>query len=190
MSTSGTPEWEVALVARLHDGDETALRELMDAYFQTVADVAFRYLRTTDDARDVAQEVFIRLWERRGALAPTGKLVHYLRRVARNSALDRLDRDAAAMRLERTLTSEYEIVRPHEENRGAMEVDMAELSQAVRRAMEELSPRVREVAGLYLEQGLEPGEIARLLGVAPRTVYNQLRTAMQRLADALGGWPR
>jgi RNA polymerase sigma-70 factor (ECF subfamily) len=190
MPTFGTPEWEAALVARLQADDETALRELMDAYFDTVAEVAFRYVRTTDAARDVAQDLFIRLWERRLLLEPTGQLVHYLRRAARNAALDVLDRDAAAARLAQKLASEYELIRPYNENMGANEVDTDELNQALHRAVEGLSPRVREVVLLHIEQGLEPGEIAQLLGTAPRTVYNQLRKAMQHVTDALSGWQR
>lgn len=190
MPASGTPEWEAALVLRLREGDETALRELMEVYFDTVADVAFHYVRNTDDARDVAQLVFIRVWENRQTLLVTGQLVHYLRRAARNAALDMLARDASAARLAHHVTAEYDVVRPYDENLGASQVDIDELNQAVRRAMATLSPRVREVASLYLEQGLEPGEIAQLLRVAPRTVYNQLRKAMRTLANTLEGWPR
>lgn len=190
MPTFGTPEWESAILNRLRANDEAALRQLMEAYFDTVANVAFRYVRDPDAARDIAQNVFISVWNHRLTPPTPGKLVHYLRRAARNTALNAIDRDAAAARLASTLTSDSAIFHPYEENRGASEVDVEELRQAVQRAMAKLSPRVREVALLHLEQGLQPGEIAQLLGVAPRTVYNQLRKAMHYLAEALGGWPR
>ncbi|HXC24637.1 MAG TPA: sigma-70 family RNA polymerase sigma factor [Gemmatimonadaceae bacterium] len=188
MPTVGTSEWEASIITRLQASDETALRELMQAYFDNVADVAFRYVRTVDGARDVAQDVFIRLWERRLSLVPSGHIIHYLRRAARNAALDALDRDASANRLAESLQYESDLIRPQAENLGISAVEADELHQAVRDAMRALTPRVREVALLYLEQGLEPGEIAQLLGVAPRTVYNQLRTAMRTVGETMSGW--
>jgi RNA polymerase sigma-70 factor (ECF subfamily) len=187
-SPSATLAWQSAIVVRLRANDDSALSELMGAYFDAVADVAFHYVRTIDAARDVAQTVFIRVWEHRHSLEVSGNIVHYLRRSARNAALDALDRNAAAARLAATVALDLELFHPHDDNSGLSAVEAHELTEAVRHAVGDLPPRVREVALLYLEQGLEPGEIAQVLGTAPRTVYNQLRRAMQHLTQVLGAW--
>ena len=179
---------DLALVQRLNADDETALAELMRDHFDAVADIAFHYVRSVDAARDIAQTVFIRLWEHRRTLRLTGNVIHYLRRSARNAALDALDRDAAAARLAATVALDCTLVPLRDEGDRMRELEARELTEAVQRATRLLPPRVREVTALYLEQGLEPGEIAHLLGTAPRTVYNQLRRAMRELAAALADW--
>jgi RNA polymerase sigma-70 factor (ECF subfamily) len=183
------PVSEPDVIARLREGEEHALRTIMERYFDTVTDVALHYVRHVDVARDIAQEVFIRVWHRRRTLDPTAPIVHYLRRAARNASLDALDRDKAAGKLATTLAAAVN-GDAYGENLGAQSLEMGDIHAAVHRALATLSPRVREVATLYIEGGFEPGEIAELLNVAPRTIYNQLRTAMQTLKPALAEWAR
>lgn len=162
----------------------------MHAYLGDVVAIAFTYVRREDVAADVAQEVFIRVWERREGLDPAGQLSHYLRRAARNAALNVLARDAAAARLAESLVREFAVEPRAAENAGAAAVEGQELDPRVRDAIAALSPRVREIVLLYIERGMEPGEIATLLSVAPQTVYNQLSRAMKTLALSIRHDPR
>jgi RNA polymerase sigma-70 factor (ECF subfamily) len=173
------------LIVRLRADDERALEEAMRAYLTDVAAVAFTYVRNSDTAADVAQDVFIRVWERRHALDPSGRLLHYLRRAARNTALKVLERDAAAARLAAALLREYAVLPHHAGNAGLSAVEAQEFNRQVREALVALPPRVREIVLLSHERAMTPGEIATLLGVAPQTVYNQLGRAMKTLARAL-----
>jgi RNA polymerase sigma factor (sigma-70 family) len=172
------------LIVRLLADDERALEDAMRAYLSDVVAIAFSYVRTRDVAADVAQDVFIKTWARRHTLDPSGNLLHYLRRAARNTALHVLERDAASARFERSLTQEYTVLRSHDENTGLTTLEAEEFNQQVRDVLGGLSPRVREIAILYHERAMEPGEIAAMLDVAPQTVYNQLGKAMKVLAQA------
>src|SRR5690349_14372169 len=96
-----------ALVARLHADDERALSDLMDTQYDDVVALAYHYVRTSDVARDIAQDVFISVWERRRQLRADGNIPAYLRRATRNLALTLLARDASAARLEDSLLREY-----------------------------------------------------------------------------------
>jgi RNA polymerase sigma-70 factor (ECF subfamily) len=171
------------LIGRIRHNDESALAEAMDLYADDVIAIAFHSVRNMDVANDVAQDVFIRLWERRHDLA-VENLAYYLRRAARNAAISVLRQDAVLARTKQAVATEYETVRTHVVNHGMSVVEADELTQRIRTTLATLSPRVQEIALLYHEQAFEPGEIAMLLGVAPQTVYNQLRTAMQALARA------
>lgn len=170
-----------ALIMRLRANDEQALRTVMEARYDDVVAIAYHYVRTYDLAHDVAQQVFIGLWGRRHTLREDGSLIGYLRRAARNTALKLLAHDASAARLEEALAREYMAVRPHDENLGLSDVEAAEFNARVQSVLSTLSPRVREVALLYHERGLDPIEIATMLDIAPATVYVQLRKATQAL---------
>jgi RNA polymerase sigma factor (sigma-70 family) len=181
-SFAGASDKEI--VAQLQRGNEQGLAALMARYFDDIAEVAFHYLGNRDVAGDVAQDVFIRLWNRRESLDENKPIIHYLRRASRNRAYDVLDSDSSARRTAGRAFGDYNAAVLHDVNTGPRSVEQDEIDAAVYRAAEALSPRVREVALLYY-RGLQPGEIAEMLEVAPRTVYNQLRTALPVLAKAL-----
>jgi RNA polymerase sigma-70 factor (ECF subfamily) len=156
----------------------------MDQYLDDVTGIAFHYTQTIDLAVDVAQDVFIKIWEVRRTLDPSGDIVRYLRKTARNAALNAVRHEATLNRLQQAAVREWAIIQPHLDHEGLRSIEIEEFNAEVRTILSRLSPRVQEVALLYHQRGLEPGEIASLLGVAPQTVYNQLRTAMQALSRA------
>ncbi len=170
-----------ALIEKLRAGDESALRIAMDRYFGDIIAIAFHYVGTSDVANDIAQDVFIQVWQNRERLDSTGNLGHYLRRAARNRSLKVLRHEAAVARLEQAVVREYEISHTQSQVNGTHQLETEEFVQQVRAVFGTLSPRVREIALLYHEGGLEPAEIATMLGIAPQTVYNQLQTVMRAL---------
>jgi RNA polymerase sigma-70 factor (ECF subfamily) len=188
MSGAGASDRDTILLARLRNDDERALDELLEAHFDDVASLAFHYVHTRDIAREIAQDAFIRLWEHRHTFEPRADVIHFLRRVAYRRALEVLRHTSRVTRLETRVADESALLMAHAANDGAAAVQRDEFDQKVRRVAAALSPRVREVFFLYYERGFEPGEIALFLDVAPRTIYNQLRTAMQHFTREFAGW--
>jgi len=190
VTPSHSPIRDAEWLVRLRAGDETALREIMETHFAPIASLALRYVHSRDLASDVAQDAFIRLWEYRGGLAPDTSIRAYLSRIARNRAVDMLRHDAHLERLEQRVTDEYLTSVSHTRNHGSENVEQDEFHALVHAVANTLTPRVREVLLLYYDEQLTPGEIADVLGVAPKTVYAQLRTALQVYTRALvGRWP-
>jgi RNA polymerase sigma-70 factor (ECF subfamily) len=190
MTSSNVADRDAQWIARLRDDDEGALRDVMDAHFDDIAALAFRYVHSRDLARDIAQETFIRFWDQRHHLTADTAVRPYLARVARNRALDILRQDTHAADLEQRIASGYVGAGSYSNNEGMTQVEADEFHMLVRAIADTLTPRVREVLLLYFEEQLEPAEIASVLGVAPKTVYNQLHTALQVYAKALvGRWP-
>jgi RNA polymerase sigma-70 factor (ECF subfamily) len=175
-------------VLRLRQDDERALGAIIDAYYDDIAGLAFHYVRSHDAASDIAQETFIGCWNRRHALRTDVILIHYLRRSARNKALDTLRGDARAAKWEGLATDESLAAAPHADNAGIAATETEQFNAIVDRVAATLSPRVREVLLLYYRRGLEPNEIAEALDVAPSTIYNQLRKAMKVFAESLTNW--
>jgi len=188
MPALNTTAHDAAWIRRLRADDERALREIMEAYFDDIAELAWQYVRSPDVARDVAQEAFIRCWEHRHQLRADTTLRPYLSRVARNRALDLLREDARAAKLEQQIMAEYATSASQADNEGVARLEADEFRLLIRQVAATLTPRVREILLLYFEQALDPTEIASMLQLAPGTVYAQLRKGLHVYVRALRGW--
>lgn len=168
------------LLARLAQGDEAALESLLEQHWNALIDYAHGLLHSDDGAKDVVQEAFIRLWERRGDWR-TGGARPILFRIVRNLALDQQRgasvrvRGAAAIRAAATPVA---AVAQHS-------IEEQELSAAIAVALRALSDREREVVVLSRFHGLTRAQIAEVLTLAPQTVSNLLSVALARLWRAL-----
>lgn len=160
------------LMEDLGTGDQSALGLLLDRHWADLVGYSFQLLGVKDEAEDVAQEVFVRIWERREDWAPAGSVRGYLYRVARNLILSRLRRDRMRERVEpRIRLQSRRVATPLE--------DMArvELREAFEEALRPLPDRRREAFLLVRVQGLSLGEAAEAMNVTRRTVANHLYLA-------------
>jgi RNA polymerase sigma-70 factor (ECF subfamily) len=137
-----------------------------------------------DAAEDIAQQVFIQLWQRRSEWHFTGSVQSYLYRVARNLALNeqrhQTTRERWSERVRRR--GQRRPVRPDQVVEGR------ELQEAVDSAIAALPDRRREVFILARFQGLSYREVAEVMGISTQTVANQLSAALADLRHALAGF--
>src|SRR5213594_4269648 len=89
---------ERAWAARIRAGDLGAFEALYRGYWERLYAFAFRYLRSKEDAEEIVQEVFLRIWRGRAHWVPAGAVRNYLYLAVRNAARDRLERAAVARR--------------------------------------------------------------------------------------------
>ena len=160
-------------------GDTQALACVLERYWASVTRYASRVLESRDAGEDVAQEVFVRLWERREAWKAEGSLRALLFRLARNLAVDELRRRAAQCR-----AAERTSRRPTPRTPQAV-AEQEEIGAAVARALETLPERRREVFVLVRYHGLSYRDAAQVLGLSPQTVANHLSLALADLRTAL-----
>ncbi|MGH7719734.1 MAG: RNA polymerase sigma-70 factor [Gemmatimonadaceae bacterium] len=177
---------EAAWVARIRAGDVAAFEALYRTYWQQLYAFAFRYLRSGEEAEDAVQGVFFRVWRGRTDWHPVGPIGHYLYLAVRNSALDRLERDAVARRWRQGRATELRAMSPSAPEVDA-QLESAELDAAVERALAELPPKRRAVCTLRLTDGLSYTQIADRLGIAPKTVETQLARGLKFLRERLVG---
>jgi RNA polymerase sigma-70 factor (ECF subfamily) len=171
-----------SLIARLRQGDATALDALLREYWRPLQRYAVRLLQDSDLAQDLVQETFVRLWLKRMDLEP-GSLRSFLYRVLHNLALDDLRKRQVRNRSLRRLVAEGpdEVVEPVED------VARPEVESAVTSAINDLPARRREAFVLaYLHQ-LSYREIAEVMQISPATVKNQIAAALMQLREQLRG---
>ena len=170
---------ERAWADRIRAGDIDAFEALYRTYWQRLYAFAFRYVQTKEDAEEVTQEVFFRIWRGRAQWMPAGAVRNYLYLAVRNAARDRLERAAVARRWGGRvgqLVTATEI---------QSDLEAADLVAAVQRALDELPPRRSAVCRLRLIDELSYAQIADRLGIREKTVETQLARGLKFLRDRI-----
>jgi RNA polymerase sigma-70 factor (ECF subfamily) len=138
-----------------------------------------------EDAREVVQEVFLKVWELGTAWQPTRSLKLYLYRAVRNQSLNHKRRDWShhhVRQLHQSAEAE-QVVTP--ESDALEDVHQKELAAAIQTAIDELPERRRITYLLHRRHGLTYAEIAEIMHVSPKTVGNQLTEALKYLRERL-----
>ncbi len=167
------------LMERVRARDADAFEVLYDEYHRLVYGLAVRVVADPSAAEDVAQSVFLKVWDS-PALFRGGNFGAWLARVTRNRALDALR--ARSVRAEGDLPASLPLDEPLEDTAIA-HLD----GERVRDALRHLPPEQREPIELGFFGGITHQEIARRIGLPLGTVKTRIRTGLRRLRNVLEG---
>lgn len=181
---------DAALARAASRGDKLAFAKLVDLHKRSVFGLCVRLLREGEEARDAAQETFVRAYAAISTYDAAQPFAPWLLRIARNHCLDQLRRRIpAAARLE--LDAEPEDGAPAREladtDSPAADalLERAQVRTALEAAVATLPPNYREVVHLFHVEQLSYKEIAATLDVPIGTVMTWLHRARGKLRDAL-----
>lgn len=166
------------VIKRLQQGDESAFDQVYSLYSKKVFQVANGILRTEEEAYEVVQETFLKLWFKRADLDPTKSVEAYLSTIARNFALKAIKRS-----LRETLLDDLPEMLASEAADDA--ILWQEFQEKFEHALSSIPPRSREVLLLSRKEGLSNAQIAERLGISLSTVNNHIHRALSGLKDHL-----
>jgi len=172
----------VELVARSREGDQGAFRELVERFQGYAFRLAFRLLADEDEARDVTQEAFIRVWRHLDRYEPRTRFSTWMYRIVTNLAYDRLRAGRRRKRVVDAVTLDAQESRAPD---SAALHENAELAGRIGELVDELPPKQRVVFVLRDLHGLTVQEVAEMLNTAPGTVKANLSYARQKLRERL-----
>jgi RNA polymerase sigma-70 factor (ECF subfamily) len=168
------------LLQRCRRGDALAWEALVRQFQGRIFGLARFYLRDREDARDVAQEAFIRIYRSLDSFEGGSNFTAWALRITRNCAIDRLRRIEA--RPPTTELPDEDILAQAPGTASAFDDPVGENRQLLDRAMELLSAAHREMILLKDIQGLEQQEIADMLSLPLGTVKVRASRARVELA--------
>lgn len=188
------------LLARLQAGDESALRDLAEAYGSKIYQLAFRYLRNKEDAEEVMQDVLFKVYRKVGAFRGDAALSSWIYRITFNAAMSRL----RTAKYQRSQNDELSIttVEGDEPKTTRLEIadwsDLADeqvlrsqLRRRVVRAILALPAIYRAPVMLRDIQGMSTEEASAMLRVKDQTLKSRLHRGRlilrKQLADFAGG---
>jgi RNA polymerase sigma-70 factor (ECF subfamily) len=171
------------LLDALRDDHTVALTVLLHRHWSSLVSYVDGFLHSRDAAEDVAQDTFVRLWERRKLWRHTGTVRALLYRIARNMALNE-SRSRRVRRNRRELISATTATRVATPAEALYE---NELRRKVEGAIAKLPERRREIFVHARYHNLSYAEIADILQISPQTVANQMSAALATLRESLRG---
>ena len=183
---------ESELIAQAQRGNAMAFERLVYVYDRQILSLAMRHVNNAEDARDIYQEVFLRVYRALPGFRGESKFSTWLHRIATNVCLTYRSRsrkhrhesidqgfetqDGEGLTLAETLAA------PSRTDRGAQDT---EISEQVEAAMQKLSPQQRLVFTLRHYKGFKLKEIASMMDCAEGTVKKHLFVANERLREQL-----
>jgi len=193
MDTPDLDALDRADMERLVAGQDTALNELMARHAPGLFRFLHRMLGNEDDANDLAQETFVRVYRARTSYKRTQRFSAWLFTIAANLARNHLRWRArhpdipldAALATEPQRGGEALAAQTGIPDRDAEASDCA---AAVRRAVQQLPPDLREAIVLCEWEELSTNEAAAILHTTPKAVESRLYRARQLLRERLKPW--
>lgn len=173
---------EQQLLSALRFGNEGALRQIFDRHYPLLLSDIYRLIPDEDTCKDLAQELFVDLWNKRESLDIHSSLRAYLRRAAVNKSLNyikarrRMDFDDTDDLAQLADTTDHDL--QHRKQQDSLE-------DALHLAIDSLPEKCRLVFNLSRFEQLSHREIAEKLGISVKTIENQITKAMKILREAL-----
>ena len=177
---------ERALIRRCKQGDEAAFAELVALKRQKVFRIAFNIVGQEDDAKDISQLAFVRLWRSIASFEEAGRFDPWFFRIVVNLSLDhwrRARRGPALLGAEAAEPAEGLPGTPAAHQEFALY--RADIRRIFNEAARRLTPPQRAAFTLREIEGVSTEDVARIMGVRASTVRNHLMQARQVLQEWL-----
>ncbi len=174
---------DVQLVKALARDESKAFEELYLRYGHKLLVFAEHYMPSKDDAEEVVQSVFVKVWQKRRELKQTESLKGYIFTIAYNEirkAFIRFKRDKELMQ---SYQLEKDVVSINEKD----EIDYTALVKQVDAIVEHMPEKRKLIFLLCKKEGLTVSEVAEHLNISEKTVKNQLTAAYRYIREQMKG---
>ncbi|SFW28725.1 RNA polymerase sigma factor [Cellulophaga fucicola] len=172
---------EEELKSELKKGNEKALSYLMDTYHQPLCLYVYSLSNDSDSAKDIVQNIFIRLWEKRNKTDGIISIKRFLYKCCYNEFINQYRKD------KKILAFEVEHVNALEELiKDENEALLKRQIELLKKEIQNLPPRCKKTFLLSKEDGLSNMEIAHKMDVTIKTVEGQITKAFKILRSKLG----
>ena len=169
------------LMAGIKKDSSIALGRLMDVCWPELVRYATRQLEDAELARDLVQEVFIRVWERRHEWVPKGSVRAYLYQILRRLVID----EQRKLTIRRRWQKRVALAGTSRPATPAEELEARILADRFEAAVASLPTRRREVFELVFQRGLTHAETAAVMDISVQTVANQMSAALRTVRQAI-----
>lgn len=157
-------------------GDENAYYQIFEMHWERLYSISFKIIEEKEAAKDVVQDIFLKLWENRASKS-IDNLEHYLARAAKFASLNNLRNN----HFKHATEIDNSIRAVETENN----LEYKELEDQVELAISNLPLKCQEVFRLSRQQGLSNDEIAIKLDLSKRTVETHISNALKQLRKTL-----
>jgi RNA polymerase sigma-70 factor (ECF subfamily) len=170
------------LVTQLKNDSRKAFEEIFKKYADRIYYFSIKYLKSKEDAEEITQEVFVRLWNRRFDLKTELSFSSYLFMIAKNAVIDMLRKRQKESVFNEEINPSVESTL-YEDNKS---VEYKELNNIIQKSIADLPLKRRQIYLLSRDEGLTYKQIAEKLNISIKTVESHMRLALQQLKKSVG----
>lgn len=178
-STTSQPADPVALIAALNAGDERALRQLLNVYYEPICNFAYQLIGNMQEAEDIAGDTFIKIWNKRSDFDNFLSLKSFLYTATRNACL-------TLIRNKRRRTSREEQIKyllEKDEDFVLTKIVNAELHNEVRLLLERLPEKPGRVLKELFINGKDVPSVAKEFQMLEQTVLTNKSRGILKLRE-------
>ena len=178
-------EMDVALMVRIKKGDEKAFELLLARHQRSVYNLALRFLNDPDDAVDITQDAFIRIYRASQTYTPDAKFTTWVYTIVKNLCFNVLRARKSAEIV--SMDNEFMPELPAKEEHPVERIARAQTREIVIRAVNSLPANMRMAVILSKYHGLSYDEVAAIMGCTVTAVKLRIYRAKTILAKELSG---
>lgn len=175
---------ERQLVIQLKNGDQASFRKLYSIYAPKLFAFSRKYLNTQDDAEEIVQEVFLRIWEKKENIDESQSFSAYVIQAAKHRIFNGFRKKVN----EQAYLDYLVYTDRSSSNFTEKEVEYREIKLKADQAIQSMPPKRQEIFRLSRESGLKNKEIAEKLDISIKTVENQMGQALKYLRKELSDY--
>lgn len=173
---------EQQLLSALRFGNEDALRQIFNRHYPLLLTDIYRLIPDESTCEDLAQELFVDLWNKRESIDIHTSLRAYLRRAAVNKSLNHIK---SSKRIQFDDPEDLNRIPDSTEQDIQLKASQESIESALHAAIDTLPEKCRLVFNLSRFDQLSHKEIAEQLGISVKTIENQITKAMKTLRDVM-----
>lgn len=172
---------EAELLKLVAAGDEYAYKELFHRHWDNVYSVALVLTKSVELAEDMVQDIFLKIWQKRGQFTEIERFEDYLFIMARNHIYTELKKKTRDDQFRQQVQEYFD----SGINNADIQLLTKETQQQISRAIEQLTPQQQLVYRMSRDQGLSHEEIAAQLNISRNTVRNHIVQSLKQIREYL-----
>jgi RNA polymerase sigma-70 factor (ECF subfamily) len=170
------------LIKKIIKGDEKAFRSLYDLFFVRVVNFAFKFLHNRNEACEVAQDVFMKIWDMREELNENKSVSGFIFRITKLKSIDLIRKEESRVNLQFSdnLPDIFINDQSVDQNLIAEELNMEYVG-----IVNKLPAKRAQIFRMSRDECMTYKDISERLDISPRTVETQIRLALQQIKEDL-----
>jgi RNA polymerase sigma-70 factor (ECF subfamily) len=165
------------LVRKVVLDDKVAFQKLFSKYAERIYYFAMHYIRNKEEAEEIAQEVFVKIWTRRFDLKEELSFSSYAFTIAKNALIDTIRRKNKEIEFHKNFISYSNNNSPSTDE----SLEYGELNAIIEESIRELPSKRKQIYLLSRNEGLTYKQISEKLNISIKTVETHMRLALQQL---------
>lgn len=165
---------------KMQEGDWKAFNAFFEEYAERLFHYAVGFVKRREEAEDIVQDAFVYLWEHRARIAYTGSVYAYLAQTVKHACVDFKLHEEVKARYAQEMARQGEADEAEDDN-------FEELYARLRKVIDALPARCREIFVMGCVDGMSYKEVAEKLGISENTVKTQIKLAYKKAKEEFNG---